>query len=181
MVRSPPQASTPNSTCHRLHRWPYLGREAHNESGSVPGTHRGLSALTEFARFPDGVQILQSAGIVGLRRSQRFLVAYPHADDIGLDRCRFASLWSSWAENAIDPSTLFSEIPQSQCSGDGSAWTGPIAAPATPEAPSVFERGDHQAPASHFSIMETRLAIATDSLLHHWSARQHGAPRWRSD
>src|SRR5258708_17564026 len=26
MVRSQPQASTPNSTCHRLHRWPYLGR-----------------------------------------------------------------------------------------------------------------------------------------------------------
>ena len=59
--------------------------------------------------------------------------------------------------------------------------TGPIAAPATPQAPSVFERGDHQAPASHRSIMETRFAIATDSLLHHWSARQHGAPRRRSD
>src|SRR5207237_7155499 len=120
-------------------------------------------------------------GTVGLRGSERFLVAYPHADDIGLDRCRFASLWSSWAANAIDPGTLFSETPQGQCSGDGSAWTGPIAAPATPEAPSVFERAARQAPASHLSIMETRFAIATDSLLHHWSARQHGAPRRRSD
>src|SRR5258708_34243950 len=114
MVRSPPQASTPNSTCHRLHRWPCLGREAHNESGSVADTHRGLSEPAEFARVPDGVRILQSAGAVGLRRSERFLVAYPHADDIGVDQCRFASLWSSRAENATAPCTLVSGTRPSQ-------------------------------------------------------------------
>src|SRR3984893_14033638 len=181
MVRSQPQASTPNSTCHRLHRWPYLGLEAHNECGPVAGTHRGLSELTEFAWFPDGVRILQSAGTVGLRRSERVLVAYPHSDDIGLDRCRFASLWSSWAENATDPCTLLSETPQSQPSGHRSAWTGPIAAPATPEAPFVLGRGNRQTPASHLSVVETRFVITADSVLYHRLARQHGAPRRRSD
>src|SRR5260370_42283672 len=181
MVRSQPQASTPNATCHPLHRWPYLGREEHNESGSVAGAHRGLSELTEFARFPDRVRILQCAGTVGLRRSERFLMAYPHPDDIGLDRCRCASLWSSWAENATDPCTLFSETPQSQRSRHRSTWTGPIAAPATPEAPFVLGRRNRQTPASHLSVVDTWFLIATDSLLDHRIARQHGAPCRRSD
>src|SRR5258708_27122111 len=62
-----------------------------------------------------------------------------------------------------------------------SAWTGPIAAPATPEAPLVLGRGNHQAPAGHASVVGTRLVVATDSLLDHRIARQHWAPRRRSD
>ena len=131
--------------------------------------------------FADGDHRILLAGTVELRGSTGVLLADPHTGDLGMDQCRFASLWSSWTENAPDPSALFSETSQSQRPRYRGAWTGPIAAPATPEAPFVFERGDHQAPVSHVSIMETRFAIAKDSLLDHWSARQHGAPRRRSD
>jgi hypothetical protein len=59
--------------------------------------------------------------------------------------------------------------------------TGPIAAPATPEAPLVLGRRNHRAPAGHAPVVGTRLVIATDSLLDYRIARQHWAPRRRSN
>src|SRR5438552_14481787 len=86
----------------------------------------------------DGDHGILLAGTVELRGSAGVLLAYPHTDDLGMDQCRFASLRSLWTENAPDPSTLFSETSQSQRSRHRSSWTGPIAAPATPEAPLVL-------------------------------------------
>src|SRR5260370_42481329 len=129
----------------------------------------------------DGDNRILLAGTGKLRGSAGFPLADPHTDDLGMDQCRFASLRSAWTENAPDPSALFSETSQSQRSRHRSAWTGPIAAPATPEAPLVLGPRNHRAPAGHASVVGTRLVIATDSLLDHRIARQHWAPRRRID
>src|SRR3954452_21276692 len=149
MVRSPPRASTPNSTCHRLHKSPYLGREEPNEPGSTAGTRRGLFAIASFTRFPNGIRNIQLEGVAGLYRSTRILMAHPHPDDIGLDRRRFGSLRPPRTEDAPGARTLFLETPQSQCSGYRSAWTRPIAPPATPETPFVLARGGREALRGH--------------------------------
>src|SRR5216683_1236831 len=105
----------------------------------------------------DGDHRILLAGTVELRGSTGVLLADPHTDDLGMDPCRFASLRSPWTENAPDPSALFSETSQSQPSRHRSAWTGPIAAPATPEAPLVLGRRNHRTPAGHASVVGTRL------------------------
>ena len=71
---------------------------------------------------------------------------------------------------------LKASVPETEVPGPGLLPRQP-----RPKPRLYSKRGDHQTPASHLSVVEARFAIATDSLLHHWSARQHGAPRRRSD